>query len=411
MEAIIGQETRFLQYVQQLEDHKVGRRAVHVHISQLQPENRREHHLRLAVNSFDDLVKRTLGQLFQMTNGDLVFVFREEALDEVEAIVVKLRFLFSDDPLLANDLAETAGPFATWYSLEKEYGAVFRLAQRLQKASRQHRAYQVAQSRGSHFRHAAPPPEPLTPGLLAQIEDALAQADLANHIRRQSVCVIVGSAAPKRLFDEIFISINDLRQTLLPKVNLASSPWLFQHLTETLDRRVLSMLLKRDDRSLTQDVSVNLNLATLVSEQFLAYDDNVPQDARGTIILELQKTDIYADLGLYLFARDFAHDRGYRICVDGLNHLTLPFVDRARLGADLLKVVWSPEMTEPGPAQDAFFEAVRRAGPSHVILCRCDDPRAVDFGHEMGLSLFQGRHVEIMLDATNDRKLAQARLT
>ncbi len=408
-QAIIGQEPRFLDYMHRLEDHKRGRRAVHVHIAQLQAESRHENHLGLAVNSFDDLVKRTLGQLFQMSNGDLIFVFRASVLDEVESIVVKLRFLFGEDPLLADDQDQPSGPFATWYDVEKDYATLLKLAQRLQMAAKQQRAYRVAKTRAPEARRAPAPTEPLTPELLASVEEALAQADLANHLRRQSVCVIVGHAQPKRLFDEVFISIADLRQTLLPKVNLASSPWLFQHLTETLDRRVLSLLIKGDDRSLSRDASINLNLATMLSEQFLVYDDNLPHNARGSIVLELQKTDIYADLGLYQFARDFAHERDYRICVDGLNHLTLPYVDRQRLGADLLKVVWSPEMTEPSPARDAFAEAVKRAGPSHIVLCRCDDPRAVDFGQELGIGLFQGRHVEIMLDAADDQKLARGR--
>ncbi len=72
-----------------------------------------------------------------------------------------------------------------------------------------------------------------------------------------------------------FISIADLRETLLPKVNLASSPWLFQQLTETLDRRVLSLLNKHDDRTVAGDVSINLNVQTLLAPEFLVFDDNI----------------------------------------------------------------------------------------------------------------------------------------
>ena len=116
-------------------------------------------------------------------------------------------------------------------------------------------------------------------------------------------------------------------KTLLPDVNLASSPWLFQQLTETLDRRVLAMLIKHDDRTVAGDVSINLNVQTLIAPEFLTFDDNLQAGMRGTIVLEVQKVDAFADLGSFLFARDFAHERGYRICIDGVDIPYLPLVD------------------------------------------------------------------------------------
>jgi EAL domain-containing protein (putative c-di-GMP-specific phosphodiesterase class I) len=163
------------------------------------------------------------------------------------------------------------------------------------------------------------------------------------------------------------------------------------------------MLNKHDDRTLLGDISINLNIATLLSPEFLVFDDNLKAGMRGTIVLELQKIDIYADLGAYLFARDFAHDRGYRICIDGLNHLTLPFVDRERLGADLVKLNWDPEMSHP-PHVAALRAAVERASPSRVVLCRCESRQAIDFGQSLGVSLFQGRFVEALLTEENRRR-------
>lgn len=390
-----SQEGLLLDYVHRLEKHRKGRRAVHVHLSGLLPTNRREHHIRIASNTFENLVKKLQGQIFILTNTDLMFIFKESCLDEVEAAIVKLRFLFSDDPLIAEESVGQPAVFATWYVLDKEYDKLLSLAQTLAREEQERRAVDLAQqSVGEAAR--APTGEPLTPIQLARTEEALAQADLANLMRRQAVCAVVGKSPPQPVFNEIFVSINDLRQTVLPRANLGASPWLFQHLTETLDRRVLSLLNKHDDRTLSGDISINLNVATLLSPDFLVFDDNVKTGMRGTIVLELQKVDIFADLGAYLFARDFAHDRGYRICIDGLTHQTMPFVDRDRLGADLVKVIWEPEMAEATRGA-AFGEAVKRCGPSRVILCRCDSRQAVEFGQHHGITLFQGRFVEAIL--------------
>ena len=166
------------------------------------------------------------------------------------------------------------------------------------------------------------------------------------------------------------------------------------------------MLNKHDDRTLEGDISINLNVSTILTPEFLVFDDNVKAGMRGTIVLELQKVDIFADLGAYLFARDFAHDRGYRICIDGLNYHQLPFVDRERLGADLIKLVWDRSLTDE---KDKKTEVLRRIGITRIILCRCDDQAAIEFGHSIGITLFQGRHIETLIQGDPRKRGLRAR--
>ena len=105
---------------------------------------------------------------------------------------------------------------------------------------------------------------------------------------------------------------------------------------------------------------------------------------------------IFSDIAAFLFARDFAHERGYRICVDGLSHRTLPFVQREKLGVDLLKLVWDPELAHHahGEHGDDFRRRLKRAGETRIILCRCGSADALDFGTDIGVTLFQGRQIE-----------------
>ncbi|KAF0114767.1 MAG: hypothetical protein FD149_1773 [Rhodospirillaceae bacterium] len=234
----------------------------------------------------------------------------------------------------------------------------------------------------------------------------LAQADLSNLLRRQSVCAIIGKVPPQRVFTEVFISIPDLRSTLLPEIDIIASRWLFQHLTDTLDRRVLSLMYKNDDRTLDSDFSLNLNVPTLMSPEFLKFDDNIKTGVRHTIVIEIQEMDIFNDLSAYLFARDFVHECGYRICVDGVSRHSLRFVNRSRLKADLLKVLWNPEMAEDTelPGGITYHELFKRNGINRIILARCDSPAAVEFGQAMGVNLFQGRYIEELLLADEKRR-------
>jgi hypothetical protein len=127
----------------------------------------------------------------------------------------------------------------------------------------------------------------------------------------------------------------------------------------------------------------------------MRFDDGVIASMRGSIVVELQNIDIFADLNAFLFARDFAKDHGYRICIDGLTESTMRFIDREKLGADMVKLIWRPSLR--GTAGHEVRDMVKRAGRSRVILCRCDDAEAVAFGQDAGIGLFQGRHVENLI--------------
>jgi hypothetical protein len=385
------QESHLYDYLQRLERHRRDRRAVHIHLSSLAAINRREHHLRTALNAFDGLVKMLNAQVFSLTNEDMIVVYKASAQDEIEGAIVKLRFLFADDPLIRDEAV--GPPLCTWYSLDQEYEQVLALVQQMvQEEETRMRAAEEKTALAQ--RAAAPKGQPFTPAILVRTEAALAQADIANMLRRQPICALVGQAPAQPVFYELFVAISELRQSLCPTINLSSAPWLFQELTETLDRRVLSLLTKHDDSTLERDISLNLNVSTILSPEFLVFDDNVKAGMRGTIVLELQKVDIFADLGAYLFARDFARERGYRVCIDGLTHSMLPFVDRERLGADLIKLIWDPSLVEE---MDMKSRALKRIGVSRIILCRCDTPTSVEYGHSVGITLFQGRHIDGIL--------------
>ena len=43
------------------------------------------------------------------------------------------------------------------------------------------------------------------------------------------------------------------------------------------------------------------------------------------------------------------------------------------------------------------WRAIKAAGIGRVILAHCDDERAIDHGHALGISMFQGRYVDQVL--------------
>jgi EAL domain-containing protein (putative c-di-GMP-specific phosphodiesterase class I) len=402
-----GQEYLLLDYAQRLDRHRDGRRAVHVHLSRLKPQNRREHHVRIAVNTLDDFVTTHEGAIFQLGNNDLVFVVKGANLQQMDDAVMRMRYLFSDDPLAQADpdSEEGHGRFATLYNVEGQYAKFLELCERVfeEERARQKRLQQMAEQTGETFEDSR---RPLKPEQLGRLEEFLERADLSSVFRRQAVSVVHKDAPPKPIFNELFISIFDLAKTVLPEVNLAANRWLFQHLTQTLDRRVLKMLARADDRSLHSSFSINVNVATLLAPEFLDFDSSLRMGSRGTLVVELQLLDILADYDAFSFARDFVREKGYRLCLDGITPDLLRFIDRQYMGADLVKLNAGNIFDSGGNLERRAEVAkdVERVGKGRVILARCDNETMIKVGQEMGITMFQGRYLDAVL-----QQLARAR--
>lgn len=394
-----SQEILLLDQTVRLQRNPAGRTAVHLHLSLLQPNNRREHHVRIAANSFEPLLKKFDGQLFQFGNADLVVVTKDASDEEIDKVVAKVRYLFSDDPLAAGDDSTQQPGFCSWYNFTDRYPEFRAMVEQAVKVAEQRRKdQQNARNREVGIPDEDVPKPAMTATLLGRLEQSIANMDLTNLVRRQPICALLPNMPPKVVFNELYVSITELRRKVMPDADPAANPWLFQHLTQTLDQRVLS-LMPSLEAGIQIACSVNMNVSTLLSPQFQTFDSKLRAVTQKTIVLELQPVDIFRDVGAFLFARDFVRDKGYRLCLDGLNHLSYPLLQRSQLGLDLEKIVWAADLAHsgPDPRRERFREAVRLAGGAKVILCRCDSPEAVEFGQSVGISLYQGRYIDRLI--------------
>ena len=402
-------ENQLLTYVRGLEGNLHGWRAIHLRLSQLKPHNRRGFQLHMAAGEFDKLLQQFKSELFQLASGDIFFLWRGAATSDVDQMLLRLRYLFSDDPLVRasdGDLPAEVGAdevrvrsaaqprFCTTFELDCEYETLcLHVEQAVALAGRAPAANADAQ-----------------PALglvqLAQAEERLSTIALSGLLRRQPICAVMPGGSPQALFSEIYVAIHKLADVI--GIDLTSDRWLFQRFASTLDRHVLTSLIQSDSRG---PASINLRLDTLLSPEFLAFDQAYRERGKGTVVVELQLVDIFAELGGFLFIREFLRERGYLICIDGLHHLHLPLIDRKRLGADMVKVIWSPDMLDQvNEAQlSELRAAIKRTGVDRVVLCRCDTADAVNWGQAIGIRLFQGHYVEARLRAARPANVAAAR--
>lgn len=392
-------EELLLDYAQRLKKHLPGRRAVHCHLSQLMAHNKGERHMRLAASIFEDLVNKHEGQCFCLRNGDLVVVVKGVTVAQLDRPVLKLQYLFSEDPLMQQDPSAETHVFCTWYDLEKDYRDFLQTAQLMYSgvgvpAVAKPTSGETGTAAAEELRGAG---RPLTPEQLGKLETALNNTDVIPLLRQQPVCAITRDKPPTPVFRETYVSIDALRQQMLPDYDLLSNRWLFQYLTEILDQRVLAAL-PSFIADPTEAISININVATILSDGFITFQQSTRHKSMS-VVLELRTADIFGDMTRFMFARDHARQQGFKLCVDGHSHISFPMLRRDDLGVDLEKVFWSPDLSGKLRAsqRERFNEAVSQAGPARVILCRCDDEAAIDYGLSLGISLFQGRYVDTLL--------------
>ena len=378
--------------------------AVYLHISKLQNQNLHMSQRQALTETFENVVKKTKGEIFTLDNEDMVIIFGNSAYDEMQACLIKVKFLFHDDAKVRNSIDLVQGGLAEIFDLKTQVEDLKALVKKTKTKEgmidfQPNLVPNVKTGVSANVLANRRTKRELTPTILSKMQKALSMMDFSSLIRRQSVCAVIGKSAPQMIFDEVFVSIADLRDMLMPDVDLFSNPWLFMYLTETLDKRVLASLSRHDDGALTSNFSLNMNVSTILSDDFLEFDENINPLQRSTIVLEFQLIDIFSDIKAFILAKTFAQYRGYKICIDGITVDKLQYIDREHLQSDLVKIIWHPSFMDIIREDKHFTDYVNKSERARMILCRVDDPQAVEIGNSLGINLYQGRYIQRLLAA------------
>jgi hypothetical protein len=395
----IAPEKELLDYVQRLGWQGYAERfALHLQFSALQSSYQKPEYLQIASRIFVEQIGAFGGRYFALRNGDIVYIAREASADALDRVVGRIKALFAGDPAT---LPQAITAFYTRYDLLHDYARLRPLALQLAEAAEAASRAEALLSQMIVY----PPQQPLDPLHLVQLEQRLITQDIAPTIRRQSICGFAGKL-PTPLFDEVFISINDLCTLTGLHVNVQSDPWLFRYVTRLLDQKILTYCAK-DTTPQPRPFSLNLNIDSIVTPAFQQFNTNLSARLRHTLIVELHALDVLSNISGFYFVRDYLHERGYRLCLDGVTHQLLAHYNRKDLGFDFVKLRWTPDslpdsrpdsLNERESSQHAgLAEWVKATGQERVILCRCDSQRAISLGQQLGIVMFQGRELDRML--------------
>lgn len=411
-------EVKLVEALSDVQERADGWIVVCFAFSRLQDHSKNDHQIKIAVNLVQDIVGGHEATLFQCDDATLFLLVSGASKALIDKTIFQLRYLFMDDPLAYDPDGEENRDFARVYDLSRSFSDLMeiskaRLTRRIKGAG------SVAQAGGSDAsdktlrnelkplpgkekepKEAAGQSKMLNGASLARIERDLANADLSRVLRRQPICAAVPDTMVRRVFDELYINIAHLRKILGTDVDLLSNRWLFKYLTQILDDRVLSLLERSPTRYLDNPISLNLNVHTLLSDEFTAFDASIKPAVKFSIVIEIQLADVFNDMAAFLAAKTYVQKLGYRVCLDGVTDLSFTQINRKKLGFDLIKLQWNADIHTDvnSEANRELNAAIKECGANRVILTRCDNRSAIDYGQAMGISLFQGRYLDSLIN-------------
>jgi hypothetical protein len=386
-----------------------GWHAIHFQLSELMEQFKSEYQVKIAVNLINDLLKNFDGGVFVLNDSSIIVVCYGLEKTLQNKLIFQLRYLYMDDPLAYTDTGQENPDFCTTYDLQKDWQTFLDLATRRMALTMRRpgspRAEKIAQAIAENIPPAeqlhtlvAPVRENLSASRMAHMERDLQHVGIGKVIRSQPVCAAQSGLPIRKVFDELYVHMSQLSEVLKADVDFLSNRWLFRYLTQMLDIRMLEFLRSERDVYLSKPVSININVETLLSENFQQFDQSLSAANKVGIVLEVPVVDAFADMTGFKIAVREMQKLGYRMCLDGVTAESFNHIQREKLGVDLVKVQWNARSAEGIEGRQDMAKAVAINGSSRVILCRCDDRHAIEFGQSIGIALFQGRYIDSQLN-------------
>jgi hypothetical protein len=327
------------------------------------------HHLRLAVEALEPLTAADRARLFLLPNGDAAVVWRGPAPTLLAEARTRLATLFAGIEGGDAATAHRMGALAQHLGLPEQADLLLAAA--------------TASVQPPHPPATAAPRTPLDPATLATLEEALGSADLSRFARRRPVCAMVPGEGLKLAWETRVLSLTELAETLVPGFDLEAAPWLFRRLTRILDLRMMALLAAPQELDRARPFALRLNIASILSPAFLRFDSALPSRLRGKVVIALRPEDVLADPPAFLFARGFAHARGFRLLLGGLTQLLAPAFPAEPGGFDHLELAWDPVL-------DSTTLARLGLPAERVVLCGVDSAAAMDWARGQGITLVTG---------------------
>ena len=351
------------------------RAALALHLSQLVPPAPRPHHRRIARAMLDDAAQAHAGQVFTRPNGDLVLL---GGLEGAAGARDTLAQVFRVDTPRIDQL------LSLWALPHDSIGFETYLARAVEG-------------------HPAREDPRAAQGAVTAMQALAGATRLTDLIRRQTgVRMAPGGFSP--IYRELSFSLAALDARASAAGSAQADAYLFRHLAGELDRRMMDLLAHELARAGGMPpgppLHVNLTLGAILSPAFPRLA--AAAAAASTVLgVEVALMDAVADPMAFGAARMALRAHGCALVLDMIGHPALLLARPEALEPDLVKLDWAPAMATLAPRdQRLLAESVGRIGAGRLVLHRVETEAALAWAAALGVTRFQGRHIDAMLAAT-----------
>lgn len=367
-------EKYLLSALDRIAKNSIGYAVLYVKISKLKPKHRHPEFVKIFAKLFDSVVGTTKGSFFILSNGDFVILGRDITQETVDVAVKQLREGLSSDPIVHSG---ESSEFAVVYEFPERFSEFYEYIENVMRTSEQEDVHEYV---------------PLKRAVEAnEIENVIARLDdfdVAEIVKRQSVVRIKGGGKFSVMFQEFFVAVKDLSRKFDEQLDLVANRWLFLYLTQALDKKTLSAFFAANLSKWPSEISINLNLSSVFSREFVDFAKNFLKDGQK-VIVEVQPMDVFNNLPLYFEAKEILRKGGHKLLIDALSPSSLKMLNLKNLDPDFIKIFWEPLMAYDQENAE-LKQMIADMGRENVILAKCETDNALKWGIKYGITAFQG---------------------
>lgn len=333
----------------------------------------------IALNILRDQFKGAIGDIYIMSNGDAIVIYRGKNQKLIDECLYNMQYLFTEEEKQLSFVDSISGVYTKIFYSE-DWEVFLKLCRSLCETMEERASSYGMKFKGSML------------GLFgSMIEDVLLQAHFEELITMLSVYKASNDNQFSQILDEIWIDIKKLSDAVGASFDILSNPNLRAYLKEFLDFKILIKLvsLLKQNRD-SQAYLLNLSISTIASTEFWHMAQTLSESVRKRIIIAISISDVFIDFGSFLDLRQQLVDYGFKLCLDNLDYLSFMQIDRASLGFDLVRIdhdVMSNVITL-SELEQQFIDKVNISGSSRVIV-QVPDKSVASTIRRLGIVLFQ----------------------
>ncbi len=355
-----------------------GKRIVHFHVAKLAPARAEARKIRKAVDFIRDSIERLgSGDVTIAPNRDIVCWMQGIKLANIISICRKIENYFCGDDEFTERNYYGDVYFYTVIDAGMELGKF--------------RAFAVSMiDFATTAVKSEAPKELISIENFSQIVDIVRHSNMSAFVFNQPIYNITHPKTSIE-FIEFYVGMRNFEDTLCPQYSIMGDSWLFNRLTEEFDRAVLRHMHLEMASYRHKAFSLNLNLKSVFSKEFALFAEGISAAQGGRVILEINKLSMLNDWGLFAEVYALARQKGFKVCIDGLDLADVCNLKLANLNFDFAKMKWSASAFSNRQSVERAVRTLCDIDPGKVILHMCDSEAAFAFAKAIGIRFVQGR--------------------